>query len=382
MATMAKTDNIGQASSFLDLLTKYQGSSTTTTTQSNISQEGINAMIADILGGNQGLASIAGGQKAAGGYNSSTNQLLINDLLARTTAQVAKATAGTTETKSTAGAKGKTTASVLAAIAAAALGGGKNKDEFGKGTQTYQSYNTSKAEEAAANKTADPIAALNTQKGWTPEDSDTKGTTDSVNMGESTGSGALNDYGQGLVSEGSGMTSEGASLDLGGDEFGNVDFGGGFTGDDFLADGGDLVDSGGASDPGVNLGSGGDFDYGDSGGADLDIDTGGDWVICTELHAQKLLPTKLYLASSLRALELSENVMNGYHYWAVPLTRMVRKYPKLARLIAPIAVARCNHLIGKSSFIGWLTVSLGEPICAGIGKIVAPTNWRELYGNN
>lgn len=62
----------------------------TTTKESEIvSPEKAMALMQQILGGTQGLAQVAQGEKGAGLYNSTVNQQLTNDLLARTVAQVA-----------------------------------------------------------------------------------------------------------------------------------------------------------------------------------------------------------------------------------------------------------------------------------------------------
>jgi len=73
----------------------------TETTTGNISQAGQQALLSGILGGTNGLAQVAQGAHAAGGYNSTVNQQLVNDLLARSTAEVAAKSAGTTTVKQT-----------------------------------------------------------------------------------------------------------------------------------------------------------------------------------------------------------------------------------------------------------------------------------------
>lgn len=72
-----------------------KGGSTTTgtntqTESNNVSPEAVQALINSILGGTQGLAAVSQGQRGAGLYNSSTNQQLTNDLLARTAAEASK----------------------------------------------------------------------------------------------------------------------------------------------------------------------------------------------------------------------------------------------------------------------------------------------------
>lgn len=61
----------------------------TTTTSELVDPAKATELISQMLSGTAGLAAVSGAQKAAGLYNSSTNQLLTNDLLARTAGQVA-----------------------------------------------------------------------------------------------------------------------------------------------------------------------------------------------------------------------------------------------------------------------------------------------------
>jgi hypothetical protein len=82
------------------LFTSKTGS-TSSTTKSNLTKEGMDAVIAQVLGGTNGLAAIANGEKTAGLYNSSTNQLLTNDLITRTAGELAKQQAGTTTSANT-----------------------------------------------------------------------------------------------------------------------------------------------------------------------------------------------------------------------------------------------------------------------------------------
>lgn len=69
--------------------TTSSGGTTTTTESAGISKEGMDAMLSNILSGNQGLAAVSSGQRSAGGYGSSVNTMLTNDLLSRSAGQVA-----------------------------------------------------------------------------------------------------------------------------------------------------------------------------------------------------------------------------------------------------------------------------------------------------
>ena len=57
--------------------------------QTILTQEAVNRLLQQIMESNSGLTSIAQGQKNAGLYNSSTMQMLINDLMARAAGEVA-----------------------------------------------------------------------------------------------------------------------------------------------------------------------------------------------------------------------------------------------------------------------------------------------------
>lgn len=83
-------------SSILDIYTKTRGSTSSTTTSSNISKEGVDGLIQQILSSSQGLAQVSSGQKAAGLYNSSANSMLTNDLITSAAGKVGALQAGST----------------------------------------------------------------------------------------------------------------------------------------------------------------------------------------------------------------------------------------------------------------------------------------------
>jgi hypothetical protein len=98
------TDNVATGVSlaqlFLGKTTSTSG--TTQTTSETVSQDKTAALIKQIMEGTSGLSAVSSGQKAAGLYNSSTNQLLTNDLMARAAAQVAAlSSTKTTQTSGT-----------------------------------------------------------------------------------------------------------------------------------------------------------------------------------------------------------------------------------------------------------------------------------------
>ena len=75
-------------------------SSSTSSTKGNLTKEGIDAMIQEVLSqAGTGVADIATGAHAAGLYDSTTQSLLTGNLVAKTAGELAKAQAGTTTTQ-------------------------------------------------------------------------------------------------------------------------------------------------------------------------------------------------------------------------------------------------------------------------------------------
>ena len=70
----------------------------TTTQQLELDQEGIDKIIADVLGGADGLASIFAGEQSAGIFNSSVSAQAAGDLATKLAGEIAKITAKTSST--------------------------------------------------------------------------------------------------------------------------------------------------------------------------------------------------------------------------------------------------------------------------------------------
>lgn len=97
------TNAVGGVKSIQELYNMLAGESTTTsggttTTTEGISGEGMNEMLKSALANTNGLAAISSGQRTAGGYGSSVNTMLTNDLLTRTASQIAQQNKTTTKT--------------------------------------------------------------------------------------------------------------------------------------------------------------------------------------------------------------------------------------------------------------------------------------------
>jgi hypothetical protein len=124
-----RQDTMGGALDVLKLIQGVRG--TSTTTSANISQEGMNALVQQILSSSQGLAAVASGARGAGMYNSTTQQQLMNDLVTQSSAKLAAAKAGTT-TKTAGALRGSDLGTLLASFAATKLLGPTIKTASGK----------------------------------------------------------------------------------------------------------------------------------------------------------------------------------------------------------------------------------------------------------
>jgi len=87
--------------SLLSLFTSKSGTtsgSQTQTTKSDISKEGMDTLLRQILESDKGVASIVSGERKTGLYNSTVNQQLLGDFLSRAAGELAVKQAGTTTT--------------------------------------------------------------------------------------------------------------------------------------------------------------------------------------------------------------------------------------------------------------------------------------------
>lgn len=95
---LQETNPLSDITGLVNLLT---GTSSSSTTSSNISKTGMDYLMQQVLSGSNGIASISGGTRAAGGYNSTAQSLLTNDLITRAAGNLASQQAGTTTTNKT-----------------------------------------------------------------------------------------------------------------------------------------------------------------------------------------------------------------------------------------------------------------------------------------
>lgn len=130
----------------------------------------------------------------------------------------------------------------------------------------------------------------------------------------------------------------------------------------------------------LGLGALGQGSFGDPGGGE-----GGDsgTVICTELLRQGMFDPDLYDEECRALFKVRDMAIRGYHVWAVPYVRLMRR-SKTATIIArPFAVRWAEHITGRRKTVtGWLMRNIGEGICALVGLCMTPRDYRSLYGED
>lgn len=407
----------------------------TSTKQTVMSQDVINKLLQSALEGNQGLSSVVKGQQSAGLYNSSTNTLLVNDLLSRLTTQTAAAAAPTVtttpQTTKTVNQNQKVQQTVPKIPNEATglgilnyLGKGKQIKDLmdfltpetngvGGMTALTNSVGTS-AQSFAPNSMIGNLFADSGTPVASPISYDALSS-----LGEIAGLGgaavagvqafdastALAGSGESLVYPGVEDIAGGSFVDTGavaaGEAGAELGAGLGATATETAIDSGILGGAEaalGGAEAGAGLGAeiaGAASGLGSILGPAVAVTqagpilgaigraTVGRWVICTELRSTGELPEELYQIGARYIGLLSVDVIRGYHWWAVPYTRLMRRSRVARNLVLPWALGRTKYLAGQPSFLGWLTVVLGEPICALLGKTVAKVaqDWESLYGN-
>ena len=111
-------------------------------------------------------------------------------------------------------------------------------------------------------------------------------------------------------------------------------------------------------------------------------------VICTELYRQGKLSRELYRMDVMyTARYLSPTIIKGYHYWAIPVVRKMRKSDKLTKFMLYFTMKRAEeiaHIVNpakysKSSIAGKIIKNVGEALCYGIGLFVNNSDYKVLY---
>lgn len=386
----------GDISQLFNGKTSSQTTSTSGSTRTSgldVSPQGVQALIDQILQGTNGLAAVSSGQKGAGLYDSTVNQQLTNDLTSRTAGEVAKATAKTVETTTPSTTTVNTVVppsldlgSTLLTAGAGVLGkkvldkaGGTIEDVLGN-------IFSGGATAPAASSLVNGVQGL---------------------LGSSSGLGFIDNAASGIFDSGVGNL---ASSSFGGLDFlGSGDVLGGLPvagiGLDLLsgkpedalgAGAGYLL--GNALIPGVGgpLGSlvsdiipVGDILGNVAGG--IGDAVGGIFgsVVCTELFRQGIMSKELYANDVSYALKHMEHrTLTGYRYWGIPVVELMRKSKVVTRIAAFFAINRAHYIASiygnipykkHKAFIGRIINAVGVPMCNLISVFVTPKDWKVLY---
>lgn len=109
-------------------------------------------------------------------------------------------------------------------------------------------------------------------------------------------------------------------------------------------------------------------------------------VICTHFYRRGRLERDLWRADlEFTFQNLSEKTIRGYHYWAIPYVRLMRRSRLAERIMYPLAKARAEEVAFQAgrretgSWSGKLIRLIGEPICYLIGCMVDQKDYAPLW---
>lgn len=402
--------NLGSILGAIPGLSQAVNGSSETTSNSGISSTGLNALLQQILSSTNGLASVAGGQNTAGLYNSTVQQQSVNDLLTRTAGEVAaKGPTSTTTTKAPTLSLGDTLLQGAAGMIGTKLLskgvdslGSTVSDALGLGATT-NAGGAAAASSLLGSSTAGSLSGFSTAlSGGVPEAVANAGIAGSAASEASagaagiTGAGSSVGGGIGLTGAGALDAGLGAGLGITGAATGAATAGGLAAGGATLGGlGGAVVGDVAASTAGIAAaegvgsaaaGSAAGFGIGDALTA---IGTALAWVVCTELESTGEMSHESYTKAApdfISRMHLKPSAVRGYHYWAIPYTRIMRRKDWIGRLartcMRPIANGRAAMIVsGRVNFWGWVSFKVIEPVCSLLGNTVArrPQDWKSLY---
>lgn len=402
---MASTDplasNVATLTSLLDLFTGKKTNEVSSggeeTKQTMFSKEAMDALLKGLMEGNSGLATVASGQKTPGLYNSTSRTLMVNDLLARSAAEVAKASAPTVTSRS-GGTRSMVTPPVIDPKTGLLIGAGllamspetrkkigdtlniKSLSDMFSGVPGYGGVTGSLEGLAADSLGGVPVDyTAGTAVDLAASSIDAYGNIPSVDLTsawEQAFSGAVPDY-AGVSGSIEGLAADG----LGGTA---VDYAGGAgLAEAGLAGGAETL---AAADAMAGIGA-----VAESAGVEEAIvAAAAAWIICTELNKQHRLPTRWYVHGFKEFSSYDEFGKQGYYVWAIPSTQHLRKYPNswYSNLMEHVFNHRAEYLAAKAGQRGARKTILGAVythglywLCWGLARTIArkPQNWQSLY---
>jgi len=105
-------------------------------------------------------------------------------------------------------------------------------------------------------------------------------------------------------------------------------------------------------------------------------------VICTEMHRQGYINDKTLAADAAFGRKQDLTVIAGYHAWAIPVARWMRKSRIVTQIVRPIALAWAENMAyvegvrDKPNIIGAIIHKIGVPICRLIGTLKRGVAWQ------
>lgn len=111
-----------------------------------------------------------------------------------------------------------------------------------------------------------------------------------------------------------------------------------------------------------------------------------DRVICTHFYRKGMLDRDLWRADlEYTDRHIPAQTIRGYHAWAIPYVRLMRKSPMAEKLMYPIAYHRARELAfqmgktSKPSYRGKLIRLIFEPACFAIGFFAGKQDCDALW---
>lgn len=396
-----------------------------TTVQDYVSPEAVTSIVNSILSGTSGLAATATGEKKAGLYDSTTNQMLINDLVSRTAAHAAelnKSTTTTTDNTGTVTNVNNSSTDTLSNTIANLVGtiGQNTKDTSTKDINNKGQLNTATTGAVVGGLLgADGLSKALTGSGLVDNAGKLVknifgGSTDNFGIPTSSAGNGINAATQ-AASDADINYASGIYANNGGDGSSGYDYSGmdnlvntitgegeGTYGPDAFGGTlgstiGKLIPIPGASTVGKVIGTYlpdavngvGNIVDGAFNAIDKVFDA---WIICTELMKQGRLPKRYWLTGSMVFNCYPESVKRGYYYWAMPSVKHLRAKPTslYSKLLITVFKWRAENIAAHAGIKGarklWrgaAVTAILYPVCFILGHTVArkPQNWKGVYGH-
>ncbi len=109
-------------------------------------------------------------------------------------------------------------------------------------------------------------------------------------------------------------------------------------------------------------------------------------VICTHFFRKGWIDRDVWLADlQFTAEYLPRATVRGYHFWAIPYVRLMRKSNLAEKFMWPLANHRAEELAyqmgvrSKPNYLGKIIRATLEPVCFVIGLFVKEQNYKSLY---